>query len=600
LLRETEASNRAAWLPDHRTVALTDNLHARVLLVDSSHPHPAWSRATALDSAGNRRMTSVAASPDGRWLAAGGWKEAGVRVWDLRRRRLERILIPKDALEGTVFFIGFDPDGRWLISNTETAAGRRYYQFWRVGTWEPALRIDHERNGIAQPPPAFSGDGRLMALGIAPDQVLLADAATGRELARLTTLQPVNPEPIAFSLDGTKLVAKANRKTALSWDLRRIREELRPVGLDWDAPPYSSERENSRTKPSPIQSVRVIGEVIEPLARRAAELAEMNRRLATRPDDAEALSHRAWLFTRQKNWPEAIRDLEQLLRLRPGDADASWLIGEAYQATGNLASALAAFSRLIERAPEDRDARFQRGLLALSLARPALAADDFSHILAVEPDLGRALYRRALALIWLGRSREALADLDAVIRNYPEDYVLYDLRGSVHESLGDHEQARADQQKASSFMPNDPTVLNERAWILANGPITRRDVERAVAMAQRAVALAPGQQLTLNTLGVALYRAGQYAEAISVLERSLAAGKGEFDAFDLFFLAMAHQKLGEAPQARDCFRRAMQWWGEHKNLPAQYVRELTGFHAEAAAVLANGRAEWPADVFAPK
>ncbi len=46
-----------------------------------------------------------------------------------------------------------------------------------------------------------------MALGIAPDQVLLADAATGREIVRLTTLQPVRPMPLAFSPDGTKLVA---------------------------------------------------------------------------------------------------------------------------------------------------------------------------------------------------------------------------------------------------------------------------------------------------------------------------------------------------------------------------------------------------------
>ena len=57
-------------------------------------------------------MTSVGVSPDGRWLAVGGWYEAGVRVWDLRRRRLERILRPKDAVSLTKFWIGFSPDGQ--------------------------------------------------------------------------------------------------------------------------------------------------------------------------------------------------------------------------------------------------------------------------------------------------------------------------------------------------------------------------------------------------------------------------------------------------------------------------------------------------------
>ena len=111
------------------------------------------------------------------------------------------------------------------------------------------------------------------------------------------------------------------------------------VGLDWDAPPYPT-APDSRDAIGPLpppRPVRVVGEVIEPQARRAAELAEMNRRLAAKPDDAEALIHRGWLFTQQKKWPEAIADLEHLLRLRPGDSDASWLLGEAYQETGNLA-----------------------------------------------------------------------------------------------------------------------------------------------------------------------------------------------------------------------------------------------------------------------
>jgi len=273
LLRETAEGGwyRAAWLPDHRTLALLDNANARVLLVDSSHPHPAWSRATSLDSGPNRRMTSVAVSPDGRWLAVGGWKEAGVRVWDLQRRRLERLLRPKDAVGETSFFIGFSQDSHWLISSTvsedETA---RAYHFWCVGTWEPGRRIVQERSATAWNRPAFTRDGRLMALGIAPDQVLLADATSGRELARLTTSQPVTPAPMVFSPDGTKLVAGTNQNTALVWDLRRIREQLAPMGLDWDAPPYpvaSAASEETGPVPPP-RPVRVEGAVIEPRARR--------------------------------------------------------------------------------------------------------------------------------------------------------------------------------------------------------------------------------------------------------------------------------------------------------------------------------------------
>ncbi len=96
--------------------------------------------------------------------------------------------------------------------------------------------IEQERTGVAFHRPAFTRDGRLMAVGIAPDQILLADAATGRGLARLTTLQPVFATPLVFSPDGTTLVAKTDQKTVLVWNLRRIRDQLDPRGLDWNAP----------------------------------------------------------------------------------------------------------------------------------------------------------------------------------------------------------------------------------------------------------------------------------------------------------------------------------------------------------------------------
>ena len=147
-------------------------------------------------------------------------------------------------------------------------------------------------------------------------------------------------------------------------------------------------------------------------------------------------------------------------------------------------------------------------------------------------------------------------------------------------------------------MRNDATTLNDQAWVDANGPITKRDPDRALVLARRAVALLPDRRF-LNTLGVALYRVGQYAEAIPVLDQSLATGKGDFAAYDLFLLAMAHQKLGHASQARACYDRAVRWCGEQKNLPAENASELTDFRAEAEDVLAETPAQLPAEVFAP-
>ena len=269
-------------------------------------------------------------------------------------------------------------------------------------------------------------------------------------------------------------------------------------------------------------------------------------------------------------------------------------VGEAYQETGQLAGAMAAYTRLIERAPEDPDARFQRGLLALVLAKPGLAALKISAVSLRHDPIGtvRAI-GRAQALLRLGRHREALADLDIEIAKTPEHhalYALYELRAIVREALGEREHARADTEKASSLLSKNAVFLNSRAWTAATRPIAQRDPERAVALARRALELAPRAQFPLNTLGVALYRAGRYAEAISFLDQSRAARTGDIDASELFFLAMAHHQLGHHQLGRGYYDKAVRWLDAKK--------AGSEFQAEAEDTLAHSADDLPDQVFA--
>jgi tetratricopeptide (TPR) repeat protein len=288
------------------------------------------------------------------------------------------------------------------------------------------------------------------------------------------------------------------------------------------------------------------------------------------------------------------------------------MLAEAYHSVGNPTGALAAINRLLERAPEDGNARFRRGLLALAAARPDLAADDFTCVLAVEPDWERARYHRARALIRLRRHREALADLDRLLAQHPSKDALYSYwpRGIVHEDLGDRDRARADREKAGVLLPTALDGLNNLAWNLATGPIEQRDPESTAMVARRFVELVPGQERPLIILCASLYHAGHYADAVPALARGLAgessseldAFKGELYAFGLFFLTMAHHRVGHVGQFRDCFDRAVRSWEEHKYLLAHYVAELTGLRAKGENVLGLTCpiGELPADVFAPE
>ena len=129
------------------------------------------------------------------------------------------------------------------------------------------------------------------------------------------------------------------------------------------------------------------------------------------------------------------------------------------------------------------------------------------------------------------------------------------------------------------------TELNNQAWVLLTGPVGERNAAKALMLIQEAVKIRPNETTFLNTLGVAFYRNAKYKDAIATFEKSLAAGKGQWDGFDLFFLAMSHAKLGDRLKARECFDRAVRWVEQKQNLTPEHARELTDFRAEAEDVL---------------
>jgi Flp pilus assembly protein TadD len=58
----------------------------------------------------------------------------------------------------------------------------------------------------------------------------------------------------------------------------------------------------------------------------------------------------------------------------------------------------------------------------------------------------------------------------------------------------------------------------------------------------------------LNTLGAILYRAGRFEEAVRQLRRAVEVYGAEGTPYDALFLAMAHQQLRHADEARRWLR----------------------------------------------
>jgi eukaryotic-like serine/threonine-protein kinase len=216
-----------------------------------------------------------------------------------------------------------------------------------------------------------------------------------------------------------------------------------------------------------------------------------------------------------------------------------------------------------------------------------------------------AYHHRGHSLVDLRRTREGIDDFTQAIQLRPDDAHLWASRGKIYESLRQYEPALADLEAALAREPDQPEIRlllarcrNNRAWVLATGPESERDLTLALRLVERALESNPEQRVFLNTLGVVQYRMGRYAAAVAALERSLAANHGQSKGFDLVFLAMAHHRLGGRVEARACYDSAMRWIGQQNGLTENNAKELAALRAEAEAVLAEPCAELPDNVFA--
>ncbi|HMC90417.1 MAG TPA: tetratricopeptide repeat protein, partial [Gemmataceae bacterium] len=106
----------------------------------------------------------------------------------------------------------------------------------------------------------------------------------------------------------------------------------------------------------------------------------------------------------------------------------------------------------------------------------------------------------------------------------------------------------------------EPEMANWVAWTCALAPESVKDLGACVRLADKAVAGNPKDGKYLGTLGAVLYRAGRYEDALPRLSGGIGVNSDQMvfaTAYDCFFLAMAHHRLGHADEARRCFDLAL-------------------------------------------
>jgi tetratricopeptide (TPR) repeat protein len=293
---------------------------------------------------------------------------------------------------------------------------------------------------------------------------------------------------------------------------------------------------------------------------------------------------------------EGVRFATVAVALRPESPGAVLLLARLLAQGGRAEEADAYFREALRLQPRYVTIYNNRGSAFFQQGRLDDAIASFREVVRLrrlnqEAVLGVELSNLGVALLWRG-------DLDEAITSFREAAQLEPAYGGWHRSLaqalsakGRLDEALEEYREAVRLGPNDAEAQILLAWFLATCPDRRlREPQEAVAHAERGVALAPASPASWGSLGAARYRAGDWKGAVEALTRSSGL-RGVGPA--LFFLAMAHWRLGEEGEARRIYDQAVALLAKQKRpqenrYRAYFYEEWLRFRAEAAELLGVG------------
>jgi WD40 repeat protein len=202
-----------AYSPDDRLLATAPN-DGTVRL---------WDGATGdllqvLSRADRIAQMPPAFSPDGRWVAAPGWQQPTVVIWDVATGSEVMTLTADD--EPAV--IAFSPDGAWLAGGY----GDGTLWIWDLATSAPAHVLSGHESEVNQI--AFNPDGSQVATVSSDATIRIWDTQPWQH--RATFFADASVGSVAYSPDGTRLATGASDGTVIVWDVETGRRQLLLAG----------------------------------------------------------------------------------------------------------------------------------------------------------------------------------------------------------------------------------------------------------------------------------------------------------------------------------------------------------------------------------
>jgi eukaryotic-like serine/threonine-protein kinase len=534
-------------------------------------------------------IASLAFTADGSQLiAAGGLRHTFVgagkptlQAWDFRRQKFIR---EYTGATKWLTSVACSPDGRWLAAGSEDNS----VLTWEIGKSAPKFRLQDHSAGITAV--AFSPDGQYLASSSRDHTIVLWDVASGRKVRSLLGHTGAVTS-LAFCADGGRLISGSMDHSLRLWDVEAgtcaATFQGHGAGVNGVAcspkEPYAASSDvnqnlkfwNLATLQEIVPaSVHVNLAAAQPAVNQAntPESLFQAMSLTFTPDGKRLVSGGGKRLVQLWEVPSG----REIITLPAAAAELEWV---------RQCVAVSPDGEAIVAARDDEVIRWDtRGPSTEITDQYAKAMnDDFlnwhwdqakrfetlknwfatnfhrERVLAFEPSSPNAFFHRGQVRAIVGQWELADADFARAIAGNLGSSGVSLLRGLLRCHLGDKTGYQAVCRDAVQRYGStkNPTIANIVVWTCTLAPDAGVDLARLTQPLEDAVKQNPKQHAYLFRLGAAHYRTGRLKEAVRRMQDALAADqKEELVVPPYLILAMAHHRLGDSTLAREFLEKA--------------------------------------------
>jgi serine/threonine protein kinase/tetratricopeptide (TPR) repeat protein len=242
-----------------------------------------------------------------------------------------------------------------------------------------------------------------------------------------------------------------------------------------------------------------------------------------------------------KNYPEAIKEYENLAKASPDNTDVQSALASLYQDAGNFAKAREYYQKVLSVNPKDLTAVLELGRVTTNSGDPQGSLDPLNraYSLAIQVDnqeqKAASLHAMAIAYRMLGKPADALRDEQEALTIWHRIGQKRGLASSLNEManaqtlLGKTKEALTNFQEALQVRREigDKRGVGDTLVDMGNFAADRGDHEQALKMYKEGLQIErdignEGLQATLlNNIGSVYSEKGQYEDALTYFQQAL-------------------------------------------------------------------------------